>query len=481
LQKAWKWIAGVLAALLVFSFLVVLPAPPEDSIGRTVPRALFEIPSSPSAVPIPVIQHVITIVFENANISDVLSHGPFERYLAQKYAFASNYYGVCHPSASNYLAMTSGRSWECGNDTYNVYSTKNVADLLETTGQTWAAYMETMPTPCNTTSNTTSYVVHHNPFVFYSDIVGNQSRCDEHDLPLTAFAPAVADGTLPNYVYISPNSADDGESTNVSFSDNWLKGFLSPLLNDSFFDKSVIFIAYDEANGDSSGYSSGGVVNPWCLANYHEALSVCGGHIYFTAVSPFVKQNYNYTADATDYNLLSTVEWLLGLGSTGNNDSAAFGPFEPMEAMFNVSAPPGTDTYSVTGRVAVAGTDALIPAATVSIPNTGSTITNSSGEYAFTLPNGTYTVTVSAAGYFSESSPVTVRGAATTLDFFLNVRSTAAGLPIWVWVGGGIGAVGLLVGGLYFAVRNRGRAIPPITATAVPAPAQRPVSKRPPR
>ncbi|MCI4351833.1 MAG: carboxypeptidase regulatory-like domain-containing protein [Thermoplasmata archaeon] len=462
-EKRRPWLAFALSALtLVAAFAgaaFVRPMNPSEGAGHFLSRAAVALPTPTP----PSIQHVITVVMENANLSTTLSLGPFERYLAGKYAFASQYYAVCHPSTSNYLSMTSGNSWQCGpnggSDAYNVYSTLNVADLLESTGHSWRAYMESMPTPCNTTDKG-AYVVHHNPFVYYSDIVGNASRCNTHVLPLSAFAPAVAAGTVPNYAFISPNITDDG-TKNVTFGDNWLKGWLSPLLNDSFFASSVVFIAYDEATNDRNGFNG-----------------TIGGHTYFVAVSPLVKLNSTYSADATHYNLLSTVEWLLGLGSTGHNDSAVFGP---MTGLFNLSSPPGgPSTFSLSGRVVAAGTGAGIPAATVTIPNHSTTITNVSGGYVFSLTNGTYTVKVAAPGYVAKTSVVPIRGLAAKLDFVLSPGTQVPAFPAWAWVSAVVVAGAVVVGALYFAVRGPDRSAP-TPATKGKPPTAEPRAKPPTR
>ncbi len=261
-------------------------------------------------------------MFENAGATAVWKNGPFFRYLAEHYAYASHYFGVCHPSAPNYLALTSGKAWQCGSDGYSVYSTSNLGHLLQSAGLSWAGYMESMPTPCDTT-NAYPYAVKHDPFVYYSDLVGNATLCDSHVLDLNAWNRSVANGTLPEFSFITPNMLHDGHDTNVPTSDAWLRGFLGPQLNSSWMRSSVVFVTYDEGfiNGvpDPSGFNG-----------------TDGGHVYFSAIGPWVQQNYTYPLDAGHYNLLSTIEWLLGLPSAGHNDSPAF---PPMTGLFRLPVP----------------------------------------------------------------------------------------------------------------------------------------------
>jgi PKD repeat protein len=268
------------------------------------------------------IHHVFLVVLENAGRTGVLANGPFEKALQSKYAYGSNYYAICHPSAPNYLALTSGATHQCGSDGYKTYSTENLGHLAQTAGLSWAGFDESMPKPCDT-SNSGLYAVRHNPVVYYSDIAGNSAVCKAHDVNFTAWNSDVAKGTIPALGIISPNLNDDGHDTNVATADKWLSGWLSPLVNDSWFNSSVFFITYDESEGTNSS------------AGYN---GTAGGKVYFVAVSPYAKKGFDLTMDASHYNLLATMEWLLGVGSTGHNDSSS--KFPALKQMF--SFPPGT-------------------------------------------------------------------------------------------------------------------------------------------
>jgi hypothetical protein len=303
------WIVATLALLPLSGAL----AGPVGSIAASV--------TAQAGLPTP-IQHVVVIFLENRIASNVFKYGPFEAYLAEHYAYADHYYGVCHPSAPNYLAVTSGETLQCGSDNYNVYSAENLGTLLTGAGRTWAGFAESMPYACDP-HDAYPYEAKHNPFLFYSDIVNNSAYCAAHDLPLTSWYGDVANGTVPNFAFIEPNMTDSGHDGTLPYADNWLRGFLGPQLNASWMQSSAVFVTYDEgiANGqdDTSGYNG-----------------TVGGHVFFTAVSPFVRGNSTYTPYASHYNLLSTVEWLMGVGSTGHNDSSAF---PAMKGLFNLSAP----------------------------------------------------------------------------------------------------------------------------------------------
>jgi Phosphoesterase family/Carboxypeptidase regulatory-like domain len=349
--------------------------------------------ASPSAAGFPTpIQHVFTIVLENAGLSEVLSDGTYLDTLYTSYAGASNYYAVCHPSAPNYLAMTSGELLQCGTDNVNSYSVGNIASLVSSAGETWTAYMESMPTACDThwyPSTHGLYKPGHDPFVYYSDLTegGSSSACESHVLPLSSFNPA---DTPANYTFITPNMLNDGHNTSVAYASNWLSTYLPPLLAEPWAASTVFFIVYDEgAASDSSGYDG-----------------LDGGHTYLAAVSPYTLGSGLYTADASPYSLLTTTEWLLGLTSMGYNDN--WTKFPPMKSMFQVST--GPSEYVLTGQVDEESSGLPIVGATVSIPGIASTSTNSTGVYSLTLQNGTYSVTASAAGFDSATASISVKG-----------------------------------------------------------------------
>ena len=323
---------------------------------------------APSVDPAPIlglptpIRHVITIFLENEPSVATVLDGPFERHLATQFASASNYHGLTGNSIVDYLDATSGA------DSATVLP---VPGLVDRAGETWAAYMESMPTPCDNRSSGV-YSVAHDPFVDYRYVTNSPSYCAAHVLNLDAWNASVAAGTLPNYVWITPNMDDDGHNTSVAFADRWLAGFLSPFLNSSLFSTSVVFVTYD------SNASGGG------------APKQGNGPVYFVAVGPYASRGFSSMVAYSHYNLLTTTEWLLGLGRTNHYDNWTAEP--PMTDLFDFAA-----TYPVRGTVSYDGD----PVAGAIVRGDGYTATTASnGTYELTLPNGTYTI----AAFSSEDS-----------------------------------------------------------------------------
>lgn len=386
---AWAAVAVLMAivAMLVFASLPATTATPNPS-GASAPM-LRSTPSFPTSI-----RHVITILLENANLETALQQGPFEDYLIAHYGFASHFYAACHPSAPNYLAITSGDTLQCGTDAYEIHSQANIADLAQGAGLTWGAYEESMPAPC-TTSDSGEYIAHHDPFISYADIVNNASRCDSHVLPLSAWNSSVAAGTIPNYAFITPNVLDDGHDTDVAYADHWLRDWLSPLLNSSLFQSSVFFIVYDESKDLDTGFQG-----------------VDGGPTYFAAVGSDVIANSTYAANATDYSLLTTTEWLLGLGTLGHNDN--WTDFPPMKSLFRVDTSPLPATLYKLAGVVITSNASEVAGAVIyanTSTNSSSTRTNETGGFNISMPNGSYALTAIFPVDSPSSMNVTIAGA----------------------------------------------------------------------
>ncbi|MGI0132379.1 MAG: PKD domain-containing protein [Thermoplasmata archaeon] len=183
------------------------------------------------------------------------------------------------------------------------------------------------------------------------------------------------------------------------------------------------------------------------------------------AVSPYSKLGggANYTADATDYSLLATAEWLLGLGNLGRNDECA--NFPALKGLFNLS--PTRDPLSASPCASVSSGDAPLTVAFTSNPSGGTP----PYRYDWSFPDGATSDlvgprhTFDRAGTFNVSLQVSdAAGNRTNASVFVDVHTVAPpsppvfeilGLSIWEWAG-----VGALVAGGAVAVwflRRRGR------------------------
>ncbi|MCI4332331.1 MAG: alkaline phosphatase family protein [Thermoplasmata archaeon] len=314
-----RGLGGLLAGLAAVGLLLVVPFPTGTPAGNG--RASGSVQSAcPTLNLTTPICHVFLVFLENRDEPFVMSHAPFERYLAHKYAFAGNFYSIEHYSFPAYTASTSG----VANNYQHVMKLRNVVDLLNARSPnlTWDAFFQGMPYPCDQSAGH-QYRAAHNPFVYYADIWGNQSYCQAHDVGFSKWNRDVARNQTPNYGFFSPNITNECWDSNIHVCDTFLRTWMSPLINDSFFQSSVFFVTYDEGSPGSTLGANG---------------TTGGGHVYTAAVSPYACPGYNSTYNYTHYNLLTTTEWLLGLNGTGNpNDSWTLHP--PMKDLFCFPAP----------------------------------------------------------------------------------------------------------------------------------------------
>jgi Phosphoesterase family/Carboxypeptidase regulatory-like domain len=394
----------------------ISPSPDHPGVG---PATAFPTP----------IQHVFLIMMENEGTDQVYGNLTYETNLANAYGWGGDavsnasgigYYAICHPSAPNYLGLTSGQSLQCGTDNYHNYSANNLGNLLQTAGDSWIAYAESATTPCQTTSSG-AYLVQHNPFVYYGDLGGDaaNSTCTTHDVPIANLLSDYPYSTTPPaFTYIAPNDTDDGHSSSAKYGDAWLAKFLPMLLAQGWYSDSVIFIAYDESYGTDpdSGYDG-----------------LAGGPVYMVAVSPYSEATGALGYNASHYNTLSTIEWLLDLPGTGTgNDSTA--AFPPMKTLFQFP-PTAPTTYPVSGAVTnYSGTGVL--GATVYANNStssNSTVSGPGGAFSIRLPNGSFELTAVAPGYRPASAGENVTGASLT-GVDLRLRSLGSP-PVYPVVG----------------------------------------------
>jgi len=248
--------------------------------------------------PVPRFAHVLVVVLENKDQSNVLgdSAAPNFNAFARRYAVLSNYGGVAHPSLPNYLALISGSTQGITSDcTGCVVNGQNLADTLERRHKTWKAYAEGLPSPGFTGSSMGRYAKKHVPFLYFQDVLSKPSRL-RRVVPLTQFSRDLAAKRLPAFSLIVPDLCHDMHDCSVRTGDTWLGGFLTPLLKNRQLKKSVIFVITDEPK-DS---------NP-------------SAPVPAIALGALVKPGSRYSRQTSHYGLLRTIEDAWGLTRLGRS------------------------------------------------------------------------------------------------------------------------------------------------------------------
>ena len=244
---------------------------------------------------------------EESNAIVGSSAAPFINSLANSNGLAASYFAVSHPSLPNYLALTAGSTFGIASDCTGCYvNATNLADQIETSGRSWKAYMEGMPSSCYV-GDAYPYMQKHDPFIYYNDIRTNATRCSAHVVPFTQFGADLSAGTLPNFAWITPDMCNDMHDCSVSTGDRWLASVVPGILASSAFKNGgALFITWDE------GSTAAG-----CCGN------ASGGQVATLVVAPNSIVGLRSTTNETHYSLLRTIEDAWGLAPLGQAANAA--------------------------------------------------------------------------------------------------------------------------------------------------------------
>ena len=88
---------------------------------------------------------------------------------------------------------------------------QNIVDQLESHGKTWKAYMQSFSlcsTPFDHACGNQLYERKHNPFISYEDVQTNPARV-ANIVDFSQFTTDLANGTVPDYSWISPDQCHD--------------------------------------------------------------------------------------------------------------------------------------------------------------------------------------------------------------------------------------------------------------------------------
>ncbi|KAL4922713.1 phosphoesterase family-domain-containing protein [Aspergillus aurantiobrunneus] len=189
------------------------------------------------------------IDFENAAADENL------KWLASQGIALTNLYAVTHPSEPNYCAAAGGDTFGMDNDNFQRVpaNVSTVVDLLDTKYISWGEYQEHMPYPGfqgykypNQETNADDYARKHNPLILYDSVTQNKMR-GRQIKNFTHFEEDLANKKLPQWAFFTPNVTNDAHDTDITFAANWLRGWISPLLeNDYFMNDTLMLITFDE-------------------------------------------------------------------------------------------------------------------------------------------------------------------------------------------------------------------------------------------
>jgi hypothetical protein len=216
--------------------------------------------ASQAAAAVAAPKHLILIMMENHGTDTIIGNkddAPFLNQLVTESGvrFATQYYGVTHPSLPNYLALAAGDTMGIHDDckagadvkckpeeftpeaeeapmagrmltdeeekaaaeTPHLFAGKTLIDQFDETGVSWKLYMQGMPADRKLTEYwpldeagkpiAKLYAQKHNPFVYFSGFVDSAERMAKL-VPDDGFA-ADLQGGLARFTWISPDQCHD--------------------------------------------------------------------------------------------------------------------------------------------------------------------------------------------------------------------------------------------------------------------------------
>jgi hypothetical protein len=254
--------------------------------------------------PAPATNHVFLVVEENHSYSQVIGSSamPYLNSLAAGNALATRYYADAHPSIGNYFMLTIGNIKTLNDSFSSTVTDDNVVRELVNAGKSWRSYAESLPNAGYTGGDQYPYLKRHNPFSYFSDVVGTSQA--NNLVPFSQFASDVSSGNLPDFAFIVPNALNDAHDGTLAAADQWLKNNIDPLIHSSVFQNGgLLILVFDESVSTDFSYG--------------------GGHVAAVLVGPKVKSGYQSTSLYQHQSTLRLVLSTLGVTSFPGASAAA--------------------------------------------------------------------------------------------------------------------------------------------------------------
>jgi acid phosphatase len=222
--------------------------------------------------PVPQFGHVFLLVEENQSYQSVIgsSSMPYLNQLANRYGLATNYFANTHPSIGDYFWLTTGQGITNDSNFAGTVTADNLARQLIAAGKSWRSYAESLPSVGYTGGDQYPYVKRHNPFAYFSDVVGTSQA--NNLVPFSQFSSDLNNNQLPSFSFIIPNQINNAHDcppalpscTNAdkqAAADAWLKNNIDPLLaSPGFRQDGLLIIVFDESIDTDTTNGGGKVV-----------------------------------------------------------------------------------------------------------------------------------------------------------------------------------------------------------------------------
>jgi hypothetical protein len=289
------------AAICVVALAVGLTA----VVGRSGQASqLPSVAAAPAARHFPHPRRVAVIVLENRSYEQVIGNrsAPYLNGLARRYALATRFYAITHPSLPNYIALTGGSKFEINQNCAHCDSPgPNVVGQLDRAGISWKAYFEALSSNSNPGATTQQYNPHYNPFVYYESVRGTPSDRAR----IVGFDNLYRDlkgGRMPRFSWIAPGVLHDGHNSTLRAADRYASQLVPRVLH-ALGPKGILYLTWDE-----------GAANDWRGVGGQRG----GGRIALIAAGGAARRHTRTAIPADHYALLRTIEANFGRHTLGN-------------------------------------------------------------------------------------------------------------------------------------------------------------------
>lgn len=266
--------------------------------------ALFLLFGYTSIQAIPRPDHVVICVLENHAYQQIIGSpsAPYINQLAANGANMVEYYGLSHPSQTNYIKLFSGDSQGVNDNNVPVgtpFSTPNLGASLLNAGFTFAGYSEDLPVVGSLVEVSGAYARKHSPWVHWQGTGTNQipASCN---LTLDNF-PADYN-QLPDVSFVIPNlnnaMHDGADPARIEMGDRFVYDYLRGYANWAMNNNSLLIVMFDEDD------------------------LLCSNHVPCIFYGPMVQQGNYYQIGYHHYDMLRTLEDMYGLPYIGNSAGA---------------------------------------------------------------------------------------------------------------------------------------------------------------
>ncbi len=232
---------GRLLGVLALALLVLLAActgngssspekPAEKSAGTSAGTSPPEAPPTGAhRVASRPVTKLLVFIEENHSLDQMREQMPFVFGLAKQYGYATNYYALSHPSLPNYIQIAGGQDHGVDDNSdpskYPLDATSVFGQAIEQ-GRTAAVFADGMTGNCapeDEKNGGSEYVVHHNPWVYFT---AEHADCMRYDQPVSALDTAIAKGDLPNAGMVIPDQCHNAHDCDLSEADAWFAGYM---------------------------------------------------------------------------------------------------------------------------------------------------------------------------------------------------------------------------------------------------------------